>query len=72
MFVFVVCGISLTSGQLINVLFVCGGSLWSGQLFMGSFQTELINELFPDCLKVMLFGRLFYAAGVVTVSMSSR
>ena len=41
-------------------LFVCGISLTSGQV---------ITELFPDCLKVMLFALYFYVAGVVTVSM---
>ena len=40
-------------------LFVCGISSTSGQC---------ITELFPDCLKVMLFV-LFHTARVVTVSM---
>ena len=40
-------------------LFVCGISSMSGQC---------ITELFPDCLKVMLFA-LSQTVGVVTVSM---
>ena len=35
-------------------MFVCGISLTSGQL---------INQLFPDCLKVMLFASCFMLQG---------
>ena len=39
---------------IMKILFVCGISLTSGQL---------INELFPDCLKVMLFASCFTTQG---------
>ena len=44
-------------GAMADCLFVCGISLTSGQL---------IIELFPDCLKVMLFASCFCAVWMVT------